>query len=789
VTEAGKPYFVMEYVPGPSLTAFADTKQLTVHQRLELFLQACAAVQHAHQKAIIHRDLKPSNILVTERDGRPTVRVIDFGVATAMRKETTARTTFIDTGELLGTPEYMAPEQAQTPVVGVDTRTDVYSLGVVLYELLSGALPFDAKSLRSAGYEEIQRIIREVDPPRPSTRLSGLGEDAREIARRRQTPLQSLERQLKSELEWIPLKAMHKDREERYATATELAADVENYLASRPLRAGPESRSYRARKFVKRNRMSVAVITTMLALLLAGTAATTWQAIRATRAERVSRDEADRAAAAEVQARADAERATRAEASARSEQNATSKVNEFLIDMFQSVDPRLAKGKPVLVADVLDKASAQVEMKLKDQPEVEAAVRAALGIGYYGIAQYDKADPHVTRSLELYRKLHGEDHSKTLEVLDLLGILRHRQGKFAESLSIAQDAYARHVKTDGAASEKTFNSLNNVAVMQQLTGDMKSADAGFRGVWQGYVTLFGPDDTKTLDAERKVAQMQTSLGRYDEAEAMLRDVDTRLRRINGENDIATVNNITELARVMHYTKKFDEAEKLAREGLERSKVVYGENHSHTLAAQYALAIALSDLERGDAIDLYLDAVKRSKEVSGPTNPATLSIMNGASIELSRIGRHEEAIALNRESLTGLTATLGEDNPQRLSAMFNLCRKLHQLRRWEESLPYAQELYDRLGEGNKVQFDANRRARFRALLGVTLANLEKHAAAEPLLLESQKALAGGSGNEEVLRSVLDALIVTSRALANDNAVVKWTAARAELDASTRPTTRP
>ena len=256
ISDTGRPYFVMEYVAGPSLTTYADSNQLTVRDRLELFLQACAAVQHAHQKAIIHRDIKPSNILVTERDGKPTVRVIDFGVATAMRKEIADKTTFIETGQLMGTPEYMAPEQTNTPVVDVDTRTDVYSLGVVLYELLSGALPFDAKTLRSAGYAEIQRIIREVDPPKPSTRLSALvGDDAREIARRRQTPLQLLEKQLKSELEWIPLKAMHKDRAERYASATELADDIQNYLASRPLRAGPLSRGYRVRKFVKRNRV------------------------------------------------------------------------------------------------------------------------------------------------------------------------------------------------------------------------------------------------------------------------------------------------------------------------------------------------------------------------------------------------------------------------------------------------------------------------------------------------------------------------------------------------------
>src|SRR5688500_9545758 len=257
-TATGRPYFVMEYVPGDPITTYCDRHNLTTKARLELFTQACAAVQHAHQKAIIHRDLKPSNILVALEDGKPLVKVIDFGVAKAVSQRLTERTLFTETGQLVGTPEYMSPEQAEMTALDVDTRTDIYSLGVVLYELLCGALPFDPKSLRGASYGEIQRIIRDVDPPRPSTRLGRMADGAAEVARLRGTHHAALERELRHELEWIPLKAMHKERNRRYATALELAQDIGNYLAQRPLLAGPETFAYRARKFVRRNKGPVA---------------------------------------------------------------------------------------------------------------------------------------------------------------------------------------------------------------------------------------------------------------------------------------------------------------------------------------------------------------------------------------------------------------------------------------------------------------------------------------------------------------------------------------------------
>jgi serine/threonine protein kinase len=293
-TEAGRPYFVMEYVAGDPINVYCDKHNLDTQQRLELFVGVCEAVQHAHQKAIIHRDLKPSNILVTVRDAKPLPKVIDFGVAKATNQRLTEKTMFTEHGQLIGTAEYMSPEQAEMSGVDVDTRSDIYSLGVLLYELLSGTLPFDGKTLRRAALGEIQRIIREVEPPRPSTRLTSLGDEGTLLAQHRRMSVQTLAAELRRELEWIPLKAMRKDRTERYRTATEMADDIRNYLAGRPLVAGPVSTAYRARKFIRRNARPLAGITVALLVVIATVVGAFVMVTKSRNEERIQRQLADR---------------------------------------------------------------------------------------------------------------------------------------------------------------------------------------------------------------------------------------------------------------------------------------------------------------------------------------------------------------------------------------------------------------------------------------------------------------------------------------------------------------
>jgi len=285
-TDSGRPYFVMEYVKGKSITKYCDEKKLSIEKRLELFQQVCEGVHHAHQKGIIHRDIKPSNILVSVQDDKPVPKIIDFGIAKAITQPLTEKTSYTEQGQLLGTPEYMSPEQAEMAYQDIDTRSDVYSLGVLLYELLTGATPFDAKRLREGGIDHIQQVICQEEPRTPSARLTSLGDKAKAVAESRRTQIITLTRRLHRELEWIPMKAMRKDRMRRYRSASELADDIRNYLTGTPLIAGPESTVYRARKFVRKHAGSVAIAALVAVLIVLGLVASIFMGCRAEQARK-----------------------------------------------------------------------------------------------------------------------------------------------------------------------------------------------------------------------------------------------------------------------------------------------------------------------------------------------------------------------------------------------------------------------------------------------------------------------------------------------------------------------
>jgi serine/threonine protein kinase len=434
VTPSGRPYFVMEHVKGDPITRFADRERLTIKQRLELFLPVCEAVHHAHMKGIIHRDLKPSNILVNPgAEGRsPIVKVIDFGVAKAISHTLTDKTIFTEQGQIIGTPEYMSPEQAEMGATDIDTRADVYSLGVVLYELLSGTLPFEAKSLRAAGYAEIQRIIREVDAPRPSTKLNTTDDQTgAAIAKARLADRERIASELRRELEWIPLKALRKDRARRYASAESLGADVRRYLDGKPLEAAPESRAYLFRKFVRRNRATVFAGCAVAIALLAGAGATFWQArVAAARADEAA---ASRDIATAQRAEAEAQRALANESRERAERNRqiANATTEFMLDILSTNEGSYADQTTVLQA--INRAAATLDARLADDAVVRAAAWSAIGRSYSRIGQWELARQSLQRALPVLEKELGLAHEQTRRTLIELSSVALSEGDPAQA--------------------------------------------------------------------------------------------------------------------------------------------------------------------------------------------------------------------------------------------------------------------------------------------------------------------------------------------------------------------
>jgi serine/threonine protein kinase len=376
-TDTGRPYFVMELCKGEPIAEYCDKHNLSIPERLELFAQVCQAVQHAHGKGIIHRDLKPSNVLVSTQDGRAHAKVIDFGIAKATASKLTEKTLFTEHKALVGTPEYMSPEQAEGSL-DIDTRTDVYSLGVILYELLTGTTPFTGKELRSGAYAEIQRIIREVEPVTPSTRLSANTQSLATVAANRRTEPRKLGVLVKGDLDWIVMKALEKDRSRRYETAQGLAMDIRRFLSGEPVLAAPPGAGYRINKFVRRHRVTVTAGAAVSASLLIGAVGFALKA----REAGLERDAAITARQAEATERAKADGLARSEAvqraAAESEQRKAAAINQFLLDMLRSADLS-RKGRDARVADTLDTAAATVGTSFAERPEVEAAVRQILG--------------------------------------------------------------------------------------------------------------------------------------------------------------------------------------------------------------------------------------------------------------------------------------------------------------------------------------------------------------------------------------------------------------------------
>ena len=405
-TLTGRPYFVMELVRGVPITEYCDTNNLSTKERLELFTLVCDAVQHAHQKGIIHRDIKPSNVMITLRDGSPVPKVIDFGIAKATNRELTDRTLLTDCGQFVGTPEYMSPEQAEMNGLDVDTRTDIYSLGVLLYELLTGRTPFDLRDFCAAGNCDIQRIIREQQPRRPSNRVSTLGEHGTVIARHRQADARELNRQLRGDLDWIVMRALEKDRTRRYETANALALDIQRHLDHEPVRASPPSPAYRLEKFVRRNHAAVVAGCVIALALATGFMMATIGFVQASRQRDLLEQEAAK----------------------------TREVSRFLQEMLDSADAAVAEGHVLNVFAMLHTAGQKLDDgALAGEPEIEVIIRTTIGNTYLGLGLHAAAEPHLYKALEISRRVEGAQHARTLALIGKLAAVYRKEGRQDEA--------------------------------------------------------------------------------------------------------------------------------------------------------------------------------------------------------------------------------------------------------------------------------------------------------------------------------------------------------------------
>jgi non-specific serine/threonine protein kinase/serine/threonine-protein kinase len=663
-TERGRPWFAMEYVDGEPITTYCDRRQLSTGDRLTLFLSVCAGTRHAHQKGIVHRDLKPSNVLVSETDGVATPKIIDFGVAKALHQRLTEKTFFTQFGTVMGTPEYMSPEQAGTSGVDVDTRTDVYSLGVLLYELLVGALPFDPYGLRSAGFEEICRRIREEEPPKPSTRLTTHGDAGSESARNRGTDERSLERQLRGDLDWITMKALEKERGRRYGSVEELASDIQHHLADEPVMAGPPSAAYRLHKFFRRHRVVVVAASLVLLALIVGIVGTTYGLLRARQAE--------------IKARADAETARQ--------------VSDFLVEMLEGADPAQSRGEEITVRQALDAGAKTIERDLAGQPRIQAKLEYTMGRVYASLGMWDEAEVLLDASLEKMKRLLGEDDLQTLAALQVRGNV-HR---FRNQFDIAADAYRRVYEARsellGAGHADTVDAqqflgylmmrLTRFEEAEELLDDAMEIEERERGVHQA----------GWLKAATARAAVHRERQQYSEAARLLERV---LKNMDGvwEEDLPRVS-VTRRLLAMCYERveRFDEAVALHSRVIEVQRRVLGDDHFQTLQSMHNLGITL--ILQGnfaEAVAVYEEVLAGRRRALGEDDTQTLWSAKNLSGCLYYDGRLEESVRVAREVLKVIDERLEGEHRLRVFFLQFAANSLIDAGRGEEARSMVEEL--------------------------------------------------------------------------------------------------
>jgi eukaryotic-like serine/threonine-protein kinase len=625
-TSSGRPYFVMEVVHGVPITQYADVHRLNTAERLRLFMDVCAAVQHAHLKGVIHRDLKPSNVMVAVAEAGPMVRVIDFGIAKAVGAGLTDHTLVTRVGQIVGTPEYMSPEQAEASELDVDSRTDIYSLGVMLYELVVGARPFD-HSVRPD--YDLPAVLREREIPRPSTRLTNLGDTLETVARHRRTTPEGLRRELRGDLDWIILKAMAKDRTRRYETANGLRLDILRHLEHEPVRARPPSARYRIGKFVRRNRPAVLAAGVAALAVLGGAGAATMGFLEAV-------EERERAEAA----------------AATSEQ-----ISTFLVDLFSVSNPSEARGATITAREVLDRGVARISAGLSDQPSVQATLMRVMGSVYLGLGLYDDAAELLEQAVAV-----GEAHPQEVDAVERARV-HNRLGGAYRHLSRPDDAArafeAAETLAEGAGDDGVLErtvAVRGLGSLEIQAGRFDDAEGILRATLDAQETALGPDHLEVGITAGALGALELY---RQEPEAALphlnRAVATR-ERWQGREHPEVLLTRSNLGVAYVLSGDFLRAEETYRRVLAGQLQVVGEDHPDVAMARTNLGHALlSQARLEEAEGELVRALAIRERALGPHHTDLVSTLLYLGHALRGQGRNAEAESAYRRALTIMEA--------------------------------------------------------------------------------------------------------------------------------------
>jgi tetratricopeptide (TPR) repeat protein/predicted Ser/Thr protein kinase len=717
-----QPYFAMEFIAGEPLKDYVHAHGLTTRQRMDLVARICDAVQHAHERGLVHRDLKPSNILV-DRMGQP--KVLDFGVARLVDGSSNA-TRHTELGELVGTLAYMSPEQVVGDPIDVDGRSDVYALGVILYELLAGRMPY----VISKRLHEAVQTIREADPTR----------------------LRSISRAFRGDVETIVSKALEKDKARRYPSAAALASDIRRYQADEPIEARPASTVYQLKKFSRRHKGFVIATAAVIATLVVGIAFSTRAALRAREAEQMAQA-----------------------------------VNDFLRNDLlaqastgNQAGPQTPPDPDLKVRTALDRAAARIAEKFGAQPSVEASIRETIGQTYMDLGMYPEAATHLTRAQELNRRLLGLEHQSTLRTSSSLGRLAQLQAKYPQAEALLSRTLDAQRRVLGLNHPDTLLSMNNLGIVYWRRGKFAQAETLLAQALGIRRRVSGPDDRRTLWLMLNLAGVYDHEGKYDRAEALDQEtlaiqrrvlgpehpdtlitmnnlgviyfkqgkyaqaealdaqtLDTR-RRLLGREHIDTLMSMTNLANTYAFQGKYAEAEALESETFETQSRVLGPEHSETMMSLGNLADTYELRgKHAQAAELLNRALQITRRVLGPDHPDTLNNLADLGFMYERQGKHAAAESYVSQALVGRRRALGPSHPDTLSSVADLAQVYHSEGKFAKSETLAREAVDFM---RKAQPDDWQRFRAESLVGAALAGQKRFDEAEPLLLQGYRGMA-------------------------------------------------